>query len=218
MAASRRIIGVDESGKGDFFGPLVIASFLADDSERALLKTLGVRDGKLISDNRIREIDRALRSDFAHCVVVISPQKYNRLYERLRNLNKMLAQGHARAIDDLVASNVADMAISDKFGKPELVEAALARKKQAVKLRQIVRGEAVPQVAAASILARARFMAELEKLSAGLDFPLPRGAAAQVDEAGRRLLRKHGPDVLRRVAKIHFKNYARIVHPSLFSK
>lgn len=217
MKSVRRIIGIDESGKGDFFGPLVIASFLADEGASELLRTLGVRDGKLLSENRILQIDRALRADFPHCLVVLTPDKYNRQYEKIRNLNKLLAEGHAQAIEKILKSQSADVAISDKFGKPELIESALGARGRKIELRQIVRGEAVVQVAAASILARARFIEEMEKLSASCGIELPRGAAAHVDEAGRQLVRKHGREMLSKVAKVHFKNYQRVIHPTLFS-
>ncbi|UCG62032.1 MAG: ribonuclease HIII [Candidatus Zixiibacteriota bacterium] len=216
MKNPHRVIGVDESGKGDFFGPLVIASFLADDSDLVLLKALGVRDGKSISDKRILEIDGDLRADFSHSVIVVPPKEYNRRYKKTKNLNKLLADGHAEAIDRLLSIHPAEMAISDKFGKTELVENALKHKRRSVKLEQIVRGESIPQVAAASILARARFIQEMDGLSAKYGMALPRGAAAVVDQAGRELVRLFGADVLMDAAKIHFKNYHRIVNPTLF--
>lgn len=218
MKSPHRVIGVDESGKGDFFGPLVVASFLADDSDLVLLKALGVRDGKLIPDKKILEIDQDLRADFPHSLVVLPPKEYNRRYKKTKNLNKLLAEGHAEAIDELLVDHPAEMAISDKFGKTELVEDALRRKRRSVKLQQIVRGESIPQVAAASILARARFIREMESLSEKYGMTLPRGAAAIVDQAGRELVRLFGVDVLADTAKLHFKNYNRIVNPTLFEK
>ncbi len=218
MTPAGRVVGVDESGKGDFFGPLVIASLLADDAEKAVLRSMGVRDGKTLSPKRIEEIDSQLRSDFPHAVIVIPPDQYNQLHKQIKNLNIMLAEGHARAIDELVRKHPADMAISDKFGKTELIENALRKKGQEIRLEQIVRGEEIVQVAAASILARARFMREMDRLSEELGFELPRGAAAHVDEAGRRLVHKFGPEILLKVAKVHFKNAQRIGNYTLFAK
>jgi ribonuclease HIII len=218
MTPAGRVVGVDESGKGDYFGPLVIASLLADESDTGLLQSIGVRDGKTLSPKRIMELDDRIREDFPHAVIVISPSQYNQLHKETRNLNVMLAEGHARAIDELVREHPADMAISDKFGKTELIENALRRKGQEIRLEQIVRGESIIQVAAASILARARFMNEMDALSNELDFELPRGAAAHVDEAGRKLVRKFGPEILLKIAKVHFKNTQRVGNLSLFSK
>lgn len=215
MTGASRIIGVDESGKGDFFGPLVIASFLAAESDLAALKAIGVRDGKLISDRRIIEIDQALRSHFPHAVIVISPPEYNRVYDELKNLNKLLGEGHARAIDELLCGHEADLAISDKFGKSERIQDALSARGRTIELKQIVRGESILQVAAASILARARYLSEMEALSEEFAVDLPRGAAARVDEAGRHFVAIHGVESLSNVAKLHFKNYHRVVNPRL---
>ena len=209
------VIGVDESGKGDFFGPLVIAAFLAADDAIPGLVSLGVRDGKLLSDRRVLEISRALRRDFVHSVVTIGPEKYNQLYGKMRNLNKLLAWGHAQAIENITSRTTATLAVSDKFGKAELVEQALARKNNEIEIRQLVRGESIVQVAAASIIARAAFIEAMDRISAKCGMELPKGAAAKVDEAGRRLARRHGAGILEKTAKIHFKNYQRIVNPRL---
>lgn len=206
------IVGVDESGKGDFFGPLVIAALLAPEGDEDKLRALGARDSKLVTDKNALTIDTALRQIYPHAVIVIMPSEYNRQYEQIKNLNKLLAAGHADAIDAVLRSHPADLAISDKFGKPELVEGELRKRKQPIRLRQVVGGEAIAQVAAASILARAEFIRRIQKLSDDYAVALPKGAAAQVDQAGRLFVRAHGVEKLREVAKIHFKNYLRVVN------
>lgn len=217
MADNTAIVGVDESGKGDFFGSLVVASFLATKNEESLLRTLGVRDGKLISNNKLLDIDERLRDDFEHHLVIFEPQKYNTLYKKIKNLNILLADGHAEAIESLCKSHSVDQAVSDKFGKTELIEDALRKRNCTVSLKQLVRGEAIIQVAAASIIARAGYLREMDRLSTKYNFELPRGAAPQVDSAGRELVDEQGVEVLEKVAKLHFKNYHRIVNPRLFS-
>ncbi len=213
-----RIIGVDESGKGDFFGPLVVAGLLAGDKDRAFFDELGVRDSKKITDKRILAIDERLRARLPHSVIVLMPDRYNRRYDELRNLNILLAKCHAEVISGLLGENAkVDLAVSDKFGKTERLETALADLKCRLPVRQMVRGEAVPQVAAASILARAEFVRRMESLSADCGVTLPKGAAPQVDAAGRRLVAAHGPEVLERLAKLHFKNYRRALATDLFS-
>ena len=218
MTPNRRVIGVDESGKGDFFGPLVIAAFVAADADRDKLREIGVRDGKLIADRKLLGIDEYLRKIYPHAVVCIMPNEYNRRYREIKNLNKMLAAGHAEAIVDVLAGNDAELAISDKFGKPELIESELARRKQTIELRQIERGESIVQVAAASILARAAFLRAMDKLSTEYSHEIPRGASAQVDQAGREIVAAFGAQVLPKLAKLHFKNYGRVVKPQLFQK
>ena len=96
-------IGTDESGKGDYFGPLVIAGFFLPDGQAHVLKELGVKDSKKLSDNRCREIAETLTAGYPHAIVAIGPEKYNELYAKIRNLNKMLAWGHARVIENILA-------------------------------------------------------------------------------------------------------------------
>ena len=218
MTSQRRVIGVDESGKGDFFGPLVIAALLAADADRDKLREIGVRDGKLIANKKLLSIDEYLREIYPHAVVCIMPDEYNRRYKEIKNLNKLLAAGHAEAIVDVLGANKADLAISDKFGKPELIERELTLRKQTIELHQIVRGENIVQVAAASILARAAFLRAMDKLSTTYGHEIPRGASSAVDRAGREIVARLGPEVLTKLAKLHFKNYGRVVKSELFHK
>jgi len=215
MTTNQRVIGVAEAGKGAFFGPLVVAAFLASNDQIDRLKSLGVRDSKLIATKKLLTIDEQLRAEFPHSILVLSPLEYNQLHRQRKNLNKMLADQHAAAIDGLNGNARADLAISDKFGKAELIENALAARDCQIPLRQLVRGESIPQVAAASILARAEFVRQIDRLSEKLKTTVPRGAGAIVDEAGRKLVSQHGLEILEKIAKVHFKNFARASNISL---
>jgi len=217
MPADKRVIGVDEAGKGDFFGPLVVAGIIIKESENKKLAELGVRDSKLISDGKIIQIDEQLRSRFPHFVLVILPEEYNSQYLKIKNLNKLLAQAHGRVISELISKHGADKVILDKFGKAELVEAELAKKKIETELLQVEQGERYAPVAAASILARAGFITEMEKLSQEAGMEIPKGAASHVDEAARRILKKYGDKALSKFVKIHFKNFNRVLSPNLFA-
>ena len=210
-----RIIGVDESGKGDFFGPLVVGGILIPDSAVTELRAIGVRDSKTLSDSRALELDENLRNRFPHVVAVLLPSEYNRIYKTIRNLNILLARQHALVISELASAHAADLAISDKFGKPELIERELGKTASTIELRQIVRGETIAQVAAASIIARAGFLRAMDTLSEQVGVTLPKGAGEIVDRIGRQLVAKNGAAVLDGVAKIHFKNYGRSVKPAL---
>ncbi|HVP07592.1 MAG TPA: ribonuclease HIII [Candidatus Acidoferrum sp.] len=210
------IIGVDESGKGDFFGPLVVAALLADDVEIPILTKLGARDSKLVADKKLLSIDQELRSRYPHVVLVLPPEQYNSRYSKIKNLNRMLAECHAEVIARLTREHKADHAISDRFGKPELIEGALARAGCTIGITQVVRGESIPQVAAASMLARAAFLREMEALSEEYSITLPLGAGPVVDKAGREAVKRLGPQILNKIAKTHFKNYQRAITPSLF--
>jgi ribonuclease HIII len=216
MKRQRRVIGVDESGKGDFFGPLVIAAFLAADADLEKLREVGVRDGKLIADKKLLGIDEYLREIYPHAIIRIMPREYNTRYQEIKNLNKLLAEGHARAIEQVLSGAGAELAISDKFGKPELIERELAQRNQLIELHQIERGESVIQVAAASILARAAFLRAIDEMSVSCGHEIPRGASAAVDRAGREIVARLGPEVLPDLVKMHFKNYGRVVKQRLF--
>jgi ribonuclease HIII len=206
-----KILGIDESGKGDFFGPLVIAGVLAGSSEEKRLIDAGVRDSKKIADNKVLQLAGWIKENFVHSVVTIGPEKYNELYKKIANLNRLLAWGHSRVIENIVAENQVDLAISDKFGHSSYIERALMAKGKEIVLKQEVRAEAIAQVAAASILARAGYLMAMSKLSGQYGVTIPKGAGAPVDQAAQVLMGKFGPDVFSKIAKMHFKNYKKII-------
>ncbi len=198
-------IGIDEAGKGDFFGPLCIAGVQADEKQIKELLTLGVRDSKSMSDSAVITMAKKIRQGFPHSIVKITPIKYNELYANFKNLNSLLAWGHATAIGELVAKTACKDVIIDQFASEHLVISALKRKELDVNLTQRHGAEADPVVAAASILARAAFLQGLEDLSQMISMQLPKGASQKVLEVGRQLVRKHGAEILGKVAKLHFK-------------
>ncbi|MDF1544433.1 MAG: ribonuclease HIII [bacterium] len=209
MPTDRLVIGIDESGKGDFFGPLVIGALLAPDSATKELEAMGVRDSKKISDGKIRTIASELIARFPSAVVVVSPEEYNDRYDKIRNLNKLLAWGHAEAIERIVREHAADLAISDKFGKIDYIDGELRRRGCDIQAVGYEKGERILQVAAASILARSEFVNQMQKLSADIGYLIPKGAGPPVDKAGREIVAANGTQILRRIAKLHFKNYTR---------
>lgn len=201
------LAGVDESGKGDFFGPLVVASAAVSLLERPLLDELYIRDSKKMTDLRVMTVAPQIKKQVPHSVVVIMPEKYNELYLKIGNLNKLLAWGHARAIENLLATTPFETVISDRFAKhEELLERSLMEKGRSVKLIQLEKGERELAVATASVLARAEFLNALKRLSQKWQMEFPKGAAPQVDQAGAAFLRRYGEDKLNQVAKLHFKN------------
>lgn len=200
-------IGIDESGKGDFFGPLCIAGVYADSQNIAGLKSLGVKDSKDLSDATILKIGRKIKADYAHHIVKINPAKYNELYAQFKNLNHLLAWGHATTIEQLVLKTGCHNVIIDQFAAEHVVETALRRKKLEVNLAQRHRGEEDLIVAAASILARLAFVEGLEQLGKEFEIVLPKGASKATIEAGKKLVRNFGPEVLNKVGKLHFKTH-----------
>jgi ribonuclease HIII len=205
-------IGTDESGKGDFFGPLVIAAFFMPEGQERVLRELGVKDSKRTSDARCREIAETLKRAYPyHSVVTIGPEKYNELWAKLRNLNRLLAWGHARAIENILERVPAGKAVTDQFGDERFVRNALLQKGREIELVQMPRAEEDPAVAAASILARAEFLAKLHYLSRDAGMELPKGASDLVEAAAVKLVREKGPAILDKVAKTHFKTTVRVL-------
>lgn len=198
-------IGIDESGKGDFFGPLCVAGVFAEGDAITRLKTLGVKDSKNLSDKQIREIAAKIRANYVHTIVKINPAKYNEIYAQFKNLNRLLGWGHATAIESLIERTGCKDVIIDQFADESVVETALKRKKIKLNLTQRHRGEEDLVVAAASILAREAFIEGLDKLSREYELLLPKGASAATIAAGKKFLHKYGKDQLRSVAKLHFK-------------
>lgn len=204
-------IGVDESGKGDFFGPLCIAGVYAGPKELEILKKIGVKDSKLLTAPSIMKIANAIRTSVPHHIVRINPLKYNTLYSQFANLNLLLAWGHATVIEALAQETGCKRALIDQFTHLPLVENALKKKSLVLEFSKKTKGESDPVVAAASILARAAFVDGLDKLSKTIGLELPKGASKQVVQTGQRLLREKGQPFLKEVAKLHFKTFDEIL-------
>jgi ribonuclease HIII len=207
--------GIDESGKGDFFGPLVVAGvYVNRDIARSLLDA-GVMDSKRITtDARVRKLAANIKATPGlHCSLLsLGPEKYNALYQKFRSLNFLLAWAHADVIGVLKRyAPDCPRALSDQFAHKSLLERAVKRKGIDVEIEQRTRGEADVAVAAASILARERFIDWMDEAGRRLGFPLPRGASAAVTEAATRLIRERGTDALAKAAKMHFKTAAGLI-------
>ncbi|MDH4304757.1 MAG: ribonuclease HIII [Nitrospira sp.] len=199
-------IGIDESGKGDYFGPLVIAAVFVDATTQGELRLMEVRDSKRLSDGRVLEMAPDIKTICPHSVITIGPQKYNELYAKIKNLNRLLAWGHAKALETLLERGVTcERAISDQFGDERLILNALQEKGRKIVLEQRTKAESDLAVAAASILARAEFLLRLKRLSGEVGTTLPKGASPAVELAARMIIKKHGRDRLGTVAKLHFK-------------
>jgi ribonuclease HIII len=211
-------LGVDESGKGDFFGPLCVAGAYVNGTMIEKWKDAGVRDSKNISsDNRIRELAELIR-ETPGCVTSVVPignERYNSLYDKMGSVNKMLAWGHARVIENLMGQRhrmnpLPVRAISDQFASSkDVVAKALMSLGREIELVQRHRAEEDLAVAAASILARHEFVTRLGKMEKEYNMELPRGASAAVDAAAKEFIAKNGAENLGKVAKMHFRTALR---------
>lgn len=211
-------LGVDESGKGDFFGPLCVAGAYINESVVKAWKDSGIRDSKDISsDKRIRELAELIRKT-PGCVTTVVPignEAYNRLYAKMGSVNTMLAWGHARVIENLMGlkhqmNPPPVRAISDQFAaNKETVAKALMSLGRTIELVQKHRAEADLAVAAASILARHEFVTRLGSLEKQFEMALPKGASAAVDAAAKDFIARHGVENLPKAAKMHFRTALR---------
>ncbi len=198
------LIGTDESGKGDYFGPLVIAGVYADAGIKKRLKEIGAADSKTLTDSKIQKLAEEITKVCKFSVVTIGNQRYNEMYDEIKNLNKLLAWGHARVIENLLEQVDCSNALSDQFGSPELIKNALLTKGRKINLEQRPRAEENVVVAAASIMARNEYVKAMKKLSEEYDMEFPKGGSAMVVETAREFALSHGKEELSKVAKLHF--------------
>ena len=202
--------GIDESGKGDYFGPLVIAGAYTDAEITRHLIDSGIQDSKRItSDRRIRALSELIRETpgIVTEVVIVPPENYNRMYKRFgNNVNKMLAAGHAKCIQQLAARVPGcPRALSDKFAHEWQIESAAKKLGLDLEIEQRTRAESDTAVAAASILAREALIDWLDHQSEKLGVDLPRGAGPQVIETARSIVAAHGESSLHQLVKMHFR-------------
>ncbi len=210
-------IGTDESGKGDYFGPLVVAGVLLDESAAARLGTTGVRDSKLLTDRRCQELAAEIRiiCNGKFVEVEILPERYNELYDQFKkekkNLNHLLAWGHARTIESLLEKNPCSYAVADQFGNERFILSKLMEKGKKLQLIQTPKAERYTAVAAASILARDRFLSRMEKLSQEYGIPLPKGASDMVIQPALDFIKEKGIGELKKIAKLHHRTTQKIL-------
>lgn len=210
-------IGTDESGKGDYFGPLVTASVWVNKEIKNVLDRSGIRDSKKISDSRIFELAQIIKRSCAgkYVVIEIPPTTYNNLYTQFKNegknLNVLLAWSHAKAIEELLDKVESEIAISDQFADEKFIINKLQEKGKNIKLIQEHKAERYTSVAAASILARERFLEKLKKISTEYSIDFSKGASNLVIEQAREFIRKYGSEQLTNVAKLHFKTTEQVL-------
>ena len=202
-------MGIDESGKGDLFGPLVIASVYTDEKSVAILKDIGAKDSKRISSDRVAlqmasEIRKQLDGQFS--IVSLGPEAYNRMYASMKNVNRVLAWGHARAIENLL-EKVPDCprALSDKFGPTHRIESALMKNGKKIQMDQRTKAESDPAVAAAFLNA----LRGIEK-TFGIE-TVPKGCSAKVKQIATELVSEKGPGILLKTCKCHFRTAEQVL-------
>ncbi len=202
-------MGTDEAGKGDYFGPLVVAAVVVDCKKESDLIKKGLKDSKRLSTTKIEEFAKFIRENLPYEVVVISPEEYNLLYEVKGNLNIMLRDAHIEVIKRLLNRGMnIEKVIVDKFSKNSGITDYF---KGDVKVEEVVKGEKNIACAASSILARATFEEWLQEMSVKYDFDFPKGAGEKVRGALKLFLQRFSKGELRKVAKLHFKLTSEVI-------
>lgn len=225
-------IGTDESGKGDFFGPLCVAGVMITEKNRPIFEDLGIKDSKTLKDADMLKMAVQIQKHSVYSVVCMSNAKYNELYAKFKNLNKLLAWGHARVIENILektdcerrleaetalsagtpfnASNQeqpCEYALSDKFGDESLILNALQKRGQKIQLEQRTKAESDIAVAAASVLARATFVQKMKTMENFYGCRFPKGCNNIVKSSAGEFIQKYGKERLVEVCKAHFKTY-----------
>ena len=200
-------IGTDESGKGSYFGPLVVAGVKIDEDDEKLLEGIGVRDSKKISKSNIKVLSKTIIENCIHSIVLISPKRYNELYPSMRSINGFLLWAHKTVIKNILNESYCDFVIIDDFGSAKSLTPSFSNIKFDIRKR----AESDIAVAAASIIARDRFLNWFLGANREYGVDLPIGINDLTIKSGRMLVERHGKDVLKEVAKYHFKTTDKIL-------
>jgi ribonuclease HIII len=209
---SHSYIGTDESGKGDYFGPLVVAGVYLNPDTGKLLRSISIRDSKELSDYQIVQIASEIRknSKVIFDIILISPEKYNQLYTKMGNLNRLMGWAHARVIENLLNKCDAGEVISDKFGNEKIILDALQVKGRTINLKQVTKAEKFTAVAAASILARESVINWFKFQSRKYKIEIPKGSSSKVEIIAKHFYQKYGEDILTKMVKLHFKTSKKV--------
>ncbi len=207
--------GLDESGKGDFFGPVIAATVIADRPAIDAWIKAGVKDSKKIAETQIIKLDKLIRETKGVIVrtCFCGMPKYNELMARPRaNLNSLLAWQHATALEQALLAKRVPWGLLDQFTEQPLVQRELAKKKvEGFELRMRTKAEEDPVVAAASVVARAEFVRQMHALSKKFGGKLQKGAGPLVKEQANEIMAKFGVRALGEFAKLHFRTAYEVV-------
>ncbi|MBM7648875.1 ribonuclease HIII [Bacillus ectoiniformans] len=210
--ASMSVIGSDEVGTGDFFGPITVASAYVKREQMDELRQLGVRDSKNLNDQQIASLAKQLIKIIPYSLLILKNEKYNELQQSGMSQGKIKALLHNQALIKLhekILPEKPEAVLIDQFAEKTTYYRYLKEQKNIFKENVYfsTKGESVHlSVAAASIIARYAFVKEFDKLSTEAGFKIPKGAGSQVDAAGARLIIEKGEDALRQFTKMHFAN------------
>lgn len=210
--SKKNIIGSDEVGTGDVFGPIVVCSVLVKPEQISFLKQIGVKDSKKLSLHRINEIISHIKDKIIYSIQILSPSKYNFLYKKygFNNIKTLLALSHNKAILELFKKHKEQaIVILDQFVSSKNYFHYLRNEKEVYKeiIFETKAESKYLSVALASILARKYFLKEMLNLSNEIGINLLLGAGVQVDEQINQIYKKNKNLIyFQKIAKCNFKN------------
>lgn len=207
-------IGSDEVGTGDFFGPIVVSSAYVQKEDIPFLESLGVRDSKKLTDEKILQIVPEIIKKIPYSSIILSNKEYNQKYSTNCNMNKIKAIMHNKVLLNLKEkfSNY-DYIVVDQFAQKNVYFSYLKGIPNIVRnITFLTKAEdQVLSVACASLISRFIFLKQFDKLCNELDMFLPKGASDKVDEVGIKIVEKYGESKLNEIAKMNFKNVNKIL-------
>ncbi|PSL35202.1 ribonuclease HIII [Planomicrobium soli] len=210
--ATRSVLGSDETGTGDFFGPITVAACFVPSNKIELAHELGVKDSKLLSDDYMRKIAPDLKETFIHSVLTLKNEKYNEVQAKGWSQGKIKALLHNQALK-LVLRKMApekpDAILIDQFAERGVYYNHIKNEKEIIQENVLFSTKAEGlhvSVACASIIARVAFLEEMDRMSQEAGITLPKGAGKGVDEVAAKILLKKGSDYLKSLTKFHFAN------------
>lgn len=206
-------IGSDEAGTGDYFGPITVSAVYMNEANINLLQEIGIKDSKTLSDDKISQLAlKLMEEEIPYSLLVLPNEKYNRLQRQGWSQGKMKAMLHHHAIKKLkkkIGNQRYDGIVIDQFCTPQVFERYIHSEDERLLEHTyfVTKAESYSlAVAASSIIARAKFVEEMERLSKEVGIPLPKGASEKVDRAIAEIIRNKGKETLHYCGKIHFAN------------
>ncbi|PZX07005.1 ribonuclease HIII [Psychrobacillus insolitus] len=210
--ATLSVVGSDETGTGDYFGPITVAACFVREDQVQLVKELGVKDSKMLTDDIMRKMAPDLMATLTHSVLVLKNEKYNDIQSRGSSQGKIKALMHNQALMHVLKKMAPEkpaFILIDQFAERGIYYNHVKAEKQIIRENVLFSTKAEQlhvAVAAASIIARYAFLKEMDRLSEIAHTTIPKGASAKVDEIAARIYLKHGEDFLKSITKWHFAN------------
>ena len=214
------VVGSDEVGTGDYFGPIVVTASLVKKEDIKFLEEIGIKDSKKVTDDKILEIVPKIIKKVKYKSTILTNEEYNEKYSKETNMNKIKAIMHNKVLYSLLdeLDEKPDYVIIDEFAKEKRYYEYIKDSSFIVKnVTFITKAEDKSlAVAASSMISRYIFLKEFDKLCDTYKIPLPKGASSAVDKIGQELVERYGKDILNKVAKKNFSNTQRILKTLIF--